>query len=210
MRLAEAYLAKNPSRSFSLRNLPRRLAAFIRAEPRWTHPHTALCLDVARFEWAQVEVYDNAAYPVFTTDDLLDANPARLRLNLQPYLQLLQLRHSVDDFIIAVKKHEALLRGDASNTPTAAPPAAGRRAKKVPRPRPGRCCVAVHRYQDRIYFKRLEPAAYKVLTALRAGRTLSQALAAGIPRAQQPREDWAAKVRGWFQTWMELGWFCRR
>lgn len=207
MRLAEAYLVKYPSRSFTLRNLPSRLAKFIREEPQFTRPHTKLCLDLAHFEWARVEVFDTAARPVFTLDDLLDAQPAKLRLNLQPYLQLLQLDYPVDDYVLEVKKREAeLLRGDASNAPTE------RRVRpqsKLSRPRPSRTYVAVHRLEGRIFFKRLDPVAYKILTSIRAGKTLAQALAVGIPRAKQPREDWAAKIQAWFALWMELGWFCR-
>jgi len=207
IRMAEAYLIRYPSRSFTLRNLPARLEKFLREEPRWTRPHTALCLDLVRFEWAQVEVYDGAALPLFTTDDLLDADPAKLRLALQPYLQLLELDHPVDDFLIAIKKREALLRGDASNAPTGMHV---QRGENVRRPKPETCAVAVHRLAGRIYFKRLEPAACKVLLAIRAGKTLDQALAAGIPRAKSAREDWGAKVQGWFAAWMQLGWFCKR
>ncbi len=208
MRLAEAYLAKYPSRSFTLRNLPERLRKFIRAEPRWTQPHTALCLDLARFEWARVEVFDTAAKPVFTANDLLDANPAKLRLELQPYLQLLELDYPADEFVLAAKRREAqLLRGEASN---AATEHKARASHRVVLPKAGRCYVAVHRHQGLIYFKRLEPAAYKILRAIRAGKTLQQALMIGIPRSPSPREDWPAKVQEWFRTWMELGWFCRR
>jgi hypothetical protein len=207
IRLAEAYLIKYPSRSFTLRNLPSRLEKFIRQEPQWTKPHTALCRDLARFEWAQVEVYDGAALPLFTTDDLLDANPAKLRLALQPYLQLLECAYPVDDFLLAIKKREALLRGDASNAPTGLRTV---KESKVPRPKPERCAIAVHRHGGKIYFKRLEPAAVKILLAIRAGKTLDRALAAGIPRTKRPAEDWAAKVQGWFATWMQLGWFCQR
>jgi hypothetical protein len=209
MRLAEAYLVKYPSRSFTMRNLPDRLARFIREEPQHTRPHTALCHDLARFEWARVEVFDSAALPVFTLDDLLDADPTRLKLNLQPYLQLLELDYPVDDFILAVKQRDELSRGEASNTIVAAPAHHPAR-RKIRLPGPERTHVAVHRLDGTIYFKRLDPVAYRVLTAIRRGRTLEQALAAGIPRATQPREDWAAKVRGWFKNWMELGWFCRR
>ncbi|AOS44508.1 hypothetical protein Verru16b_01570 [Lacunisphaera limnophila] len=208
LRLAEAYLQRYPSRSYTLRNLPARLERFIREEPQWTKPHTALCRDLARFEWAQVEVYDGATLPRFTVEDLRGANPARLRLALQPYLQLLLLDYPVDDFLIAIKKREALLRGDASNAPTGV-----RTTKKVriPRPKRQRCAVAVHRLDGRIYFKRLEPAACQVLLALRAGRPLAAALAAGLPaRSRQSGEALAAQVQGWFTTWMQLGWFCRR
>ena len=208
MRLAEAYLQKYPSRSFTLRNLPSRLEKFIREEPKWTKPHTELCLDLARFEWAQVEVYDGAALPLFTTDDLRGANPAKLRLALQPYLQLLLLDYPVDDFLIAIKKREALLRGDASNAPTGVHTV---KDAKVPRPKRERCAVAVHRLNGRIYFKRLEPAACKVLLALRAGKPIAAALAAGIPaRPKASGEEIAAQVQGWFTTWMQLGWFCKR
>lgn len=207
MRLAEAYLVRYPSRSFTLRNLPSRLEKFLREEPRWTRPHTALCLDLARFEWAQVEVYDGAARPLFTVDDLRGANPARLRLALQPYLQLLLLEHPVDDFLLAIKKREALLRGDASNAPTGVRKA---QARRVPLPKPLKCAVAVHRHGGKIYFKRLEPAACKVLLAIRAGKTLEQALAAGLPRSGRGAEELAMKVQAWFANWMQLGWFCRR
>jgi hypothetical protein len=211
IRLAEAYLVKYPSRSFTLRNLPARLAGFIREEPRFTAPHTALCHDLARFEWARVEVFDTAAQPVFTMDDLLDVpatQQGRLKLALQPYLQLLELGHPVDDFVLAVKQREAeLLRGDASNAPTEL---RRRKDKRTRLPARGRTHVAIHRLNGQIYFKRLEPAAYRILVALRNGRTLEQALATGIPRAKKSREDWAAKIEGWFRNWMELRWLCRR
>jgi hypothetical protein len=209
--LAEAYLVKYPSGSFTLRNLPSRLAHFIRTTPRPTRPHTALCHDLARFEWARVEVFDTASRPVFTVNDLLDVPAARhgkLRFELQPYLQLLRLDYPVDEFILAVKKREAeLLRGDASNAPSAMRQL---REKKVTLPKRARAHVAVHRLDGQIYFKRLEPAAYRVLTALRGGATLERALATGIPRAKKSRTEWATRVQGWFRTWMELGWLCRR
>lgn len=208
IRLAEAYLVKYPSRSFTLRDLPGRMARFIAEEPKWTRPHTALCRDIARFEWARVEVFDTAAKPVFTTDDLLDADPARLRLGLQPYLQLLELDYPLDDFFLAVKQRDELSRGEASNTALAA--ARNGKAAGLQRPRRAKTFVAVHRLEGRTYYKRLEPAAYRVLSAIRAGRTLSRALAAGIPRERAPRADWPARVQGWFRNWMQLGWFCRR
>ncbi|HLP24705.1 MAG TPA: DNA-binding domain-containing protein, partial [Acidobacteriota bacterium] len=40
LQLAEAFLQKHPSKYWTLRDLPRRLAQFIRAEPKWTAPHT--------------------------------------------------------------------------------------------------------------------------------------------------------------------------
>ncbi len=208
--LAEAYLVKCPSASFTLRNLPGRLAHFIKTEPRYTRPHTALCHDLARFEWARVVVFDTASQPVFTVDDLLDvpaAKQGRLQLALQPYLQLLQLDHPVDDFLLTIKREAELLRGDASNAPSAR---RKQRQNRVTLPARARTHVAVHRLDGQIYFKKLEPGAYRILTALRLGRTLEQALATGIPRTKQSQEAWALKVQGWFRTWMELRWLCKR
>ena len=208
--LAEAYLVKYPSASFTLRNLPSRLAHFIKAAPRYTRPHTALCHDLARFEWARVIVFDTASQPVFTVNDLLDvpaAKQGKVKLALQPYLQLLQLDHPVDDFLLAIKREAGLLRGDASNAPSALRRLKNRKAKLPPR---ARTHVAVHRLDGQIYFKKLEPAAYRILTALRRGKTLEQALATGIPRSKKSRADWAPRVQGWFRSWMELRWLCKR
>jgi hypothetical protein len=200
-RLAVAYLAKNPSRSFTLRDLGSRLEAFIRAEPRWTAPHTALAREVARFEWAQTVAFDEAASPVVKPADFARASPARLRLALQPYLTLLALAHPVDRFVIAVKQRDAL-RAGASNASTSGRP--GAKVRRVARPRPERCWVAVHRVDNLLYYKRLEPAAYRILAALRDGRPLATAIAAG------GRGVTAEQVQEWFALWAKLGWLCRR
>jgi len=199
--LVRAYLAKYPSRSFTLRNLTARLAQFIREEPRWTAPHTALAHQVARFEWAQTAAFDGEARPALTPDDIADASPARLRLALQPYLTLLALDWPIDDYVIAVKQRDAL-RADASNAIDHGPGAAP--AKRVPRPRRERVYVVVHRYDHRLFYKRVDAPAFKILEQIAAGRSLAQAVAAAGRRVT------AEQVRGWFATWMELGWFCRR
>ncbi len=195
-----AYLAKYPSRSFTLRNLGSRLAQFIREEPKLTAPHTALAETVARFEWAQTVAFDGEARPVLTPDDLADAPPARLKLTLQPYITPLAVNWPVDDYVLAVKKRDAL-RSEASNAIDRAPSRASR--KKVPLPRRERCYIVVHRYNESLYYKRLPAPAFKILTALAAGRTLPQAVAAAGPRVKPEQ------VREWFATWMELRWFCK-
>ncbi len=198
--LVRAYLAKYPSRSFTLRNLSSRLAQFIREEPRWTKPDTALAHAIACFEWAQTVAFDGEARPVLTPDDLADAPPAKLRLALQPYLTLLALDWPVDDYVIAVKQRETL-RSEASNVIERGPRAVSR--KVVPRPRRKKTFIVVHRYNLKLYYKRIEAPAFKILTALAAGRTLADSVAAA-GRNAKPEQ-----VREWFATWMELGWFCK-
>jgi len=199
--LVRAYLAKYPSRSFTLRNLASRLAQFIREEPKWTRPHTALAHAIARFEWAQTVAFDSEARPVITPSELAKTPPTKLRLGLQPYLSLVAAEWPVDDYVLAVKKREAL-RSEASNAIDRARSAASK--KKVPRPRRARTYLVVHRYNHTLYYKRVEAPAFRMLTALTEGSTLVQAVAAAGSRVK------AEQVREWFATWMELGWFCRR
>lgn len=204
-RVAEAYLVRHPSRSFTLRNLCDRLAPFLRAHPRLTAPRTALAYDMARFEWAQVEAFDGPARPPLAAADIRGVPPARLRLGLQPYLSLLALNHAVDEFMLAVKA--GALRQEASNAPQAGPPAGP--ARRLPPPRRGRICVAVHRHQNRIFYKRLEPAAYRLLCALREGKTLARACVLALPGRAAASPAGQQRIRDWFQNWTELGWFGR-
>jgi hypothetical protein len=200
-RLIEAYLAKYPSRSFTLRNLGSRLAQFIGEQPRLTAPHPALARAVARFEWAQTVAFDGGSIPVLTAADLRRTPPARLKIALQPYLSLLAPDWPVDDYVIAVKRRDAL-RGEASNAVDSA--RVVQRSRKMARPRRGRIYLAVHRYHNRLFYKRLERPAFLILQALAAGRPLASAVTAG-GRGVRPEQ-----VSGWFATWMELGWLGRR
>jgi len=200
-RLVQAYLAKYPSRSFTLRNLCSRLPRFVREAPRLTAPHTALAHTVATFEWAQTIAFDEGARPVLTPADLARTPPARLRMGLQPYVTLLAPNYPVDDYVTAVKERDAL-RSEASHVVDAARTRA--RSRRVRRPRRLRVYLAVHRYKNQLFYKRLERPAFLILSALAAGRPLASAVAAGGSRVQ------AKQVSTWFATWMELGWLCRR
>jgi hypothetical protein len=207
MKLATAFLAQFPSASFTLRNLGSRLPAFLQDEPALSAPRTLLAVDMARFEWAQVVAFDGPALPTLTQDDVLDAGATRLRVALQPHITVMECGYAVDEFALALKKRDEGLRGEASNALTAMP--SSRAAGRPRLPRPGRTLVVVHRQNNMLYFKRLEPEAYAVLIALSKGRTLAAACAAAL-READPAIDWASRVREWFQTWQSLGWFCRR
>jgi hypothetical protein len=200
-RLARAYLAKYPSRSFTLRNLCSRLPRFLQEEPGWASPRTALARDLSRFEWAQTVAFDGEGRPVLDPAEVARTTPSRLRLGLQPYLSLLTLNYPVDDFVLAVKKRNAL-RTEASNAIDSAPVA--RRARRVALPRRRRIHLAVHRLFGKLYYKRLQAAEFRILVSLGEGRPLGRAVLAG-GRRMRPEQ-----VREWFATWMKLGWICRR
>jgi hypothetical protein len=199
MRLSQAYLARRPSRSFTLRNLCSRLERFILANPGLTAPRTVLASEIARFEWAQTVAFDGESLPVVDASLLAQTPPSRLRLGIQPYVTLLALQYPVDGFLVRVKRRGSL-RSEASNTPDS--DAVRRKVRRAALPRPARTFVAVHRHHNRLFHKRLDPAAFRILEALREGRTLTHAIAAGGPDAKP------GQVRSWFKTWMALGWFC--
>ena len=75
VQLAEAYLAKHPSRSYTLRNLCSRLEEFLRAEPKWTAPDTLLAIDIARFEWAQTVAFDEPGRRELTAVEISKTPP---------------------------------------------------------------------------------------------------------------------------------------
>jgi hypothetical protein len=200
-RLSKAYLTQSPSQSFTLRDLCSRLEQFIRDNPRLTAPRTALAIEIAQFEWAQTVAFDGAALPVVDPAQLARTLPNKLRLGLQPYITLLALRFPIDTFVISVKRRDAL-RSEASHAPNSKNAHKAVRGARLPRPAP--VWVAVHRHKNRLFYKRLDPAAFRILEALSKGSTLTTAIAAAGPKVT------AGKVRAWFTAWMALGWFCSR
>ena len=209
MKLITAYLAKYPSASFTLRNLGSRLEQFLREEPRWIAPRKELALDMVRFEWAQVIAFDDESRPAITSDDILDERPDKLRLGLQPYLSLLELNYEVDEFLIAVQKNEAaVLRDEASNTFEAMPHTSGPK-KRIRLPKRKRIHLAIHRHDNMLYYKRLEPEAFVILMALRDGASVEAACLQALSTTKRTGIDWTTEIKTWFNDWTSLGWFCR-
>lgn len=200
-RLACAYLKRHPSQSFTLRNLGRGLVKFLEAEPRWIAPLRRPALDMARLEWAHVEAFDNEARPHLEMDSLLDSDAAQIRLQLQPHLTLLQLRYEVDEFLIEVKTGEGL-RSEASN---AMELQRSRKENRTKRPlRPKTVLLAVHRHNNTVYYKRLQPGQFRLLCAFQAKATVAEACEQLAESAQAD----PGQVKAWFESWAALGWFC--
>ena len=203
-RVAQEYLSECPSVSFTMRNLGQFLVRFIEAHPKLVAPENQLALDMARLEWAHIEAFDNAAETPITADDMLDANPQTLRLQLQPYLTLLRLNYPLDDFLIAVRRGQGL-RHEASN-------AMENQRKRLPNKlksfqRSKTIYLAVHRHRNSVFYKRLQLDQFALLTALRKGFPLEKAFAKTVEFGSavkvQPKQ-----ITKWFQDWSALGWFC--
>lgn len=209
MKLATAYLARYPSASYSLRDLGGRLEGFLRDEPQWAAPRERLAVDMARFEWAQVVAFDGPSKLPISPDDVFGIPSDRLRLDLQPYLSLLELDYAVDEFLLAVKARESQsMRKEASNAVGAGPETRKRR-RRPPLPPQQKVYLAVHRHHNQVYLKRLDPEAFEILSALRRGETVETACVTALEASRRLENDWPARLREWFDTWSALGWFCR-
>jgi hypothetical protein len=201
--LVRAYLTEYPSRSYTMRNLGSRLPQFIQEHPKSVAPRYAMALEMAKFEWAHIEAFDGPNRGPISVDDLLGKDPAKLRLGLQPNISIMKLRYPLDDFVIQLKRKPQ--QGEASN---AMEEFIGEPAKKKKRritlPRARTTYVAIHRVDNSVYYKRLDAAAYRLLTALRDGATLAKALSQSFKTPSA-----AASAKEWFETWSALGWFCK-
>ncbi len=204
--MAKAYLVANPSRSFTLRNLGARLEAWLRKNPKFAGKNRALALDITRLEWADIEAFDGKTEPALKPEDLASADGAKLKLVLQPYIRLLRFRYPVDDLLLEVRKEEEDT-DFASNT--FAEHRKRKRVRAVAKLKPADIFLAVHRIDNSVYFRRLEPEEFAILTALQQGKTLSAAVETALRKSAIPSDERLAQVQTWFQTWAALGWFCR-
>lgn len=200
--LTEAYLTRHRSRSFTLRDLGQDLERFLQAEPEWTAKHASLAIELVRLEWAHIVAFDSEELPPVSVDELLGQDPATLRLALQPHLTLLVCEYPVDTYLLATRRREEP-QGGASHA--MAEQRKKKSARKVPRPREDKVWLAIHRHNNSVYYKRLEPAAHALLARLRAGETLVQACEA----AAAGDGSFAEKLKDWFTQWAAFGWFVR-
>jgi hypothetical protein len=205
-RLAVAYLEAHGSASWALRNLSQFLVAFLEQHPEFTAPHSALALDMARVEWAKTVAFDESELPVIDPQKIARRDPAKLRLKVQPYVSLLSLRYPIDHLLTKLRDAN-LETASASNAVSATK----RRRTKVIRSKPERrpIFLAVHRVDFLIYYKRLAPEAFALLSALREGATLADACERGFARSKIKGDSAAAKIGEWFNTWTQLGWLGR-
>jgi hypothetical protein len=204
--MSKAYLVDCPSQSFTLRDLGARLETWLRKHPKWAGPKQELAIDIARLEWADIEAFDGKAEPPLRPEELgVDAGPD-LRLKLQPYISLLDLKYPVDDLLLEVRKEDE----DTDFASNAFQEKHKRkRVQAVAKLKPAEIFLAVHRVEDSVYFRRIEREEFVILSSLRAGKTLGKAIEAAFRKNRIPAGERAESVQKWFQNWAALGWFCR-
>jgi len=201
-KLVRAYLADCPSRSFTLRDLGSRLESWLKVNPRYAGSRCPLALDMIRVEWAHIEAWDAREEKTLGPEDLLELGP-KLRIRLQPFVRLLELHYPVDDLRLRVNSapHET-----ASN---AAVKKTRRMVGAAARLKPEQIFAAVHRLDFEIYYRRLTPEEFRLLAAMRDGRTIGAALAACCKSSSLAPAELRANLEIWFAKWAELGWFSK-
>jgi Putative DNA-binding domain len=201
--LVLAYLRENPSTSFTLRNLGARLPAWLASYPEPTGPQHALAVDVARLEWAYIEAFDGASLMPLGWEDFA-ALGRDSTLRLQPHLQLLDLQFPVDDVVLAVHKVTPAI-DIVSNAVSER-----RQSSEVTLPEVSRSNVylAVHRFDDSVYYRRIEREEFLLLADLRDGDSIATAIERAFEGSKLAPDLQAARIQDYFAHASELGWFC--
>jgi hypothetical protein len=196
-----AYLKENPSTSFTLRDLGAKLPSWLDKHPELAGPHRELAVDVAHLEWAYIEAFDSPALPPLITDDFSSLLPTSV-LALQPHLQLLALRYAVDEIVLGVHKD----RPAADIVSNAATERKESKRFRVPRLKRSPTYLAVHRYQDSVYYRRIDREAFLLLSAIQEGEPIISVVDRAMRGSKLTDLEQAAKIREYFAHASELGW----
>jgi hypothetical protein len=199
-RLAQEYLRNCPSCSFTLRDLGSRLEPWLRAHPD-IGGDCALALDMVRLEWAHAVAFDGPQLEALGPQDLVGLKPS-LRAGLQPYVSLLELRYPVDELRVLIMASQGV--GEATSASAAAK--VRRAVHRVSRSKPERIFLAVHRLDSTVYYRRLMLEEFRLLQALRSGRSIATAIRACFAAGSDASGDVPELLKEWFSTWARLGW----
>ncbi|HEY6463008.1 MAG TPA: DNA-binding domain-containing protein [Polyangiaceae bacterium] len=164
------YLARFPSEAPNLNAYGRRMAETL----------DGFAADLARLEWAMVEVIHEPALPPVTMEALAAIPPESwggVRLTAAKALRLLSFAYPVNDYFQAVRDEKY---------------------PEVPGPHPS--STAVYRSGPTVWRLGLTPPMQRVLAALLAGEPLEAALDCA---SDAPPEH----VTAWFREWMTSGLF---
>ena len=184
--LSRAYIEQHPSRSRSLNAYGKHMATFCRTRPE---PRAAFASDLARLEWALVEVVHEPVSQSLTAD-VLSTIPAAgwqtARLLPSRGLQLLGFDYPVNDFFQA-------FRDD--------------REPELPQPAPA--VTVVYRQGLALWRMGLQPRAALLLKDLISGVPLAVAVAALESRASDVKtgEELARLLPQWLGSWVQSGFF---
>lgn len=186
--LVEGYLLERAPTSFSLRDLGEGLPAFVERST-WLPEHR-LCIDMARLEWAYVEVFDAPEGGKLEPGRLAALAPEAwetARCVLSPALRLLSVNYPVADL------RRALRRSKESG-------------ERVPLPGEAPQNLVLYRGANlRAFDKAVSDAAFSLLEALGRGESLLSACGRAAAVAQAGSEPIESQLGDWFASFGELG-----
>ena len=78
----------------------------------------------------------------------------------------------------------------------------------LPAMRQERVWLAVHRFEDSVYYRRVDRETFLLLSALRSGASVSEAVTLAFEKTRLNAEEQANVLRESFAHASQLGWFC--
>lgn len=198
-----AYLHEHPSTSWTLRDLGAELPAFLAAHPEFGGRRHRVAVDVANLELAYVDAFDSKQLDPLTAEEAQAIGPDS-RLLLQPHLRLLELVYPVDNLVLAVKKETP----EVDIVSSAATQRDARDRGQIPPMKREAVFLAVHRYDDSVYYRRLEKETFLLLRGLRSGASVSLAASLAFAKSKLTPEALAGLLQESFALASQLGWLC--
>jgi hypothetical protein len=80
---------------------------------------------------------------------------------------------------------------------------------RLPKMRRSAVPLAVHRYENSVYYRRIDHEAYLLLSELQKGAPLGLALEGAFLKSTLSAVHQTAKIQEYFAHASELGWFCK-
>ena len=182
--LARAYIAQFPSRSPSLNAYGKPMAAFCRT---LSEPWADFAADLARLEWALVEIVHEPISPGLSPEALAALPPSRwqaARLVPSRCLRVLSFDYPVNQFFQAFRDEQA-------------PEMPGRAASSA----------AIYRQGHALWRMDLDPRAALLLEDLISGAPLAAAVTALESRSRAAGEELAQLLPQWLGSWVQCGFF---
>jgi hypothetical protein len=121
-------------------------------------------------------------------------------------LQLLDLNYPVDELVLAVHREA----GPSDIMSNAVSERRHVKRSRLIRMRRSAIRLVVHRYENSVYYRRIDQENFLLLSALQEGALLGEALENAFRKSDLSVEDQAARIQGYFAHAAELGWFCRQ
>ncbi len=201
-RLMRAYIADRPFTSYTLRDLGSGLTDWLAQNESFTGSEFVLAQDVVRLEWAHIEAYDGADYPV-PDPEFMASVTAETRIGLQPHVRLLALSYPADEFMVSLRQDDEssdISSNNASAERKVRPVRRGVQVSAEP------VWLAVHHQDFTVYYKRLRLEEYQMLTALQSGMPLGEVFAAGFDGSSMNEDARPGFLQDCFQQWTTLRW----